>query len=340
MEVFIVELLPTTGQKATNRPVNLSVSHWEKTAKHQWSQLDSLTETDTGSESSGEMTGEERTVEYRGIQYGETIIKSPFASAEGLRSRNFSVDIHQSTESISDDGTTRNLFSDTEILSVDKKRKSGRVDVVEGMGRQYPTMGNLYNLPLDSDSDHWQDFVRWRPGASSRKTCSTKPTSWQSSKTGVPLTEVTVQNACSEEETTTTVNTWDETLARRLVKHVCQPPHFLKTLQPQIAAIGSMATFRAIVSGHPAPEVSWYWDLPDPTEPKMTTHAMDSSNSHKIEILESNRIRKSYDPDTGVYTLTMLTISADDLSNISCVARNMAGRATSIANLVTVRKYH
>lgn len=333
------ESLPdvTAPAAPSNIPVNYStrvqVRPHRRDVTSQRSQEDYVTETDTDSEQFADDASSTSRGSWQGMRYRETIVRSP-----DPKNRKHSAEIGRVVKA-TDDSFTRDLFSDTEIVNRQRKQNASSVKIPEDMGsKQYPTMGNLHDLSFESDSDTWNDFMKYKE--TTFKTSDRRQS--QSSRTSsIPVSQVVIENESSFEETTTCSTTNEESITRTVVKdnNLYKPPYFLKSLQPQIVTIGSTATFTACVTGNPSPNISWYWDIPDPSQPRMTTHAKDDSLSHKIEILNSDRFRTSYDRHLGVCILTIHRVTVDDLTNVSCVARNIAGRASSIANLVTVRKY-
>ena len=87
----------------------------------------------------------------------------------------------------------------------------------------------------------------------------------------------------------------------------------------QVVKEGEDATFSAVVSGVPTPEIAWLKD--------------------KKMFGPSDRIKMTYNPDTHTCTMTIHNATQEDIGVYSCRASNPAGKATCTANVVVVRKY-
>ena len=95
--------------------------------------------------------------------------------------------------------------------------------------------------------------------------------------------------------------------------------NFLITIfSPQVVKEGDDATFTAVVSGVPTPEIAWLKD--------------------KKMIGPSDRIKMTYNPDTHTCSMTIQKSTQEDIGVYSCRASNPAGKATCTANVVVVRK--
>ncbi len=97
-------------------------------------------------------------------------------------------------------------------------------------------------------------------------------------------------------------------------------PHFVKLVEPEVIKAGESAVFRAVVTGSPMPQVTWFWKK---SVVKMTSHT-----------------HITYEKETGAVTLTIINVRVEDFGIVTCEAVNSMGRATCTANLVVVRKYY
>lgn len=98
-----------------------------------------------------------------------------------------------------------------------------------------------------------------------------------------------------------------------------EAPQFKKPIKPQICKIGQGCVFTAFPVGEPTPQVRWLKD--------------------RTPIEFSDRIRPSYNNQTGEYSLTLMDAQLDDSGNFACQAISEVGKATCTANLVVIRKY-
>lgn len=98
-----------------------------------------------------------------------------------------------------------------------------------------------------------------------------------------------------------------------------EPPQFTNALKPVVAREGEKCTLVAVVTGFPAPNILWVKD------------------GKELETSEQNDIK--FDRFTGVCALTIQSAGVVDSGMYSCRASNKAGRSTSTANVVIVRKF-
>ena len=99
---------------------------------------------------------------------------------------------------------------------------------------------------------------------------------------------------------------------------VSEPPKFIEPIQPQVVKEKETCTFTAFISGEPAPEVTWT---------KEGQPLMPPEEYNVEHVVEEQK-----------YTLTMPEVTEEKQGTYACQASNPAGRATSTANLVVVRK--
>lgn len=93
---------------------------------------------------------------------------------------------------------------------------------------------------------------------------------------------------------------------------------FIIIFSSQVVKEGDDATFTAVVSGVPTPEIAWLKD--------------------KKMIGSSDRIKMTYNPDTHTCSMAIQKSTQEDIGVYSCRASNPAGKATCTANVVVVRK--
>ena len=118
---------------------------------------------------------------------------------------------------------------------------------------------------------------------------------------------------------TETVTTTETKTVKKLVKKDSgQAPRFTRPIQPQVVREGETATFNAITSGAPQPEVMWLKD--------------------KKEMKPNDRIKMHYNKDTSLCELVIQKANQSDVGVYSCRASNTAGKATCTANVVVVRE--
>lgn len=107
---------------------------------------------------------------------------------------------------------------------------------------------------------------------------------------------------------------------RKTTSATCvDPPQFTNALKPVVAREGEKCTLVAVVTGLPTPNILWVKD------------------GKELEASEQNDIK--YDRFTGVCALTIRSAGVVDSGMYSCRACNKAGRSTSTANVVIVRKF-
>jgi len=93
-------------------------------------------------------------------------------------------------------------------------------------------------------------------------------------------------------------------------------PSFTTRLEDVSARDGSEVTLSCVVSGHPAPSVSWYHD----------ERCVDAGQDFTI----------SRDPATGRCRLTIVDCMPTDQGRFKCVARNAAGSAETGCRLTVL----
>ncbi|KAK0408252.1 hypothetical protein QR680_003855 [Steinernema hermaphroditum] len=90
-------------------------------------------------------------------------------------------------------------------------------------------------------------------------------------------------------------------------------PMFLKNLQHQPLKPGALVVFEARVVGQPVPQIEWF------------------KNGKPLDVY---RVKKEYDPQTGICALTIPQMFAEDEGEYNIRAKNNNGEATSSARLL------
>ena len=97
-----------------------------------------------------------------------------------------------------------------------------------------------------------------------------------------------------------------------------EPPTFVETLKPIHAIEGDQVIFTCIVSGKPAPTLTWF------------LNDIDISNSDDFVI--------DYDVNTGKCECIIVETFPEDAGMYKCIATNCIGEATSAAELVVSKQ--
>lgn len=96
------------------------------------------------------------------------------------------------------------------------------------------------------------------------------------------------------------------------------PPQFSDPLKPVVVHEGNSYTLVAVVTGYPSPSVQW------------------TKDGEEIKAVDHLDIK--FDRVTGTCMLKVPKAAIDDSGLYSCRAFNKAGRSTSTANVVVIRK--
>lgn len=96
------------------------------------------------------------------------------------------------------------------------------------------------------------------------------------------------------------------------------PPQFSDPLKPVVVHEGNSYTLVAVVTGYPSPSVQW------------------TKDGEEIKAVDHFDIK--FDRVTGTCMLKVPKAAIDDSGLYSCRAFNKAGRSTSTANVVVIRK--